>query len=151
MDTMDSLVRRQHIQHADAESKLEPHWGYANRILPCTNDHGTCEYLDGVYWMHDTSMLYTFIMWAVIGFLLISAIGIRLVKPSGKRVTMSSTEGEGQKNESSPSAAYRTWRSIQASTRKWLLPEGFVKFFGHVTKLQLLVLFILSAYLIVFS
>ena len=146
---MDSLLKRQHIQHADAESKLEPHWGYANRIIPCTNDHGTCEYLDGVYWMHDISMLYTFIMWAVIGFLFLSVIGLRLVKPSAKRVSVAGIEG--QKDESLSSTSYRLWRGLQASTRKWLLPEGFVKVFGHVTKLQLLVLFVLSAYLIIFS
>ena len=142
-------MKRQHIQHAEATSKLEPHWGYANRIIPCTNDHGTCEYLDGVYWMHDTSMLYTFIMWAVIGFLLLSAIGIRLVKPSAKQ--FSEANSEGQKNESASSTSYRLWRGFQASMRRWLLPEGLVKFFGHVTKLQLLVLFMLSAYLLIFS
>lgn len=27
---------------------------------------GTCAYLDAVYWMHDVSMLYTFIMWGVL-------------------------------------------------------------------------------------
>jgi len=88
-------------------------------------------------------------MWAVIGFLFISAIGMRLLKPSRKRVGTAGSEG--QKNEAASSGAYRMWRSVQASMRKWLLPEGFVKFFGHVTKLQLLVLFMLSAYLIIFS
>lgn len=146
---MDSLVKRQHIQHADAESKLEPHWGYANRILPCTNDLGTCEYLDGVYWMHDTSMLYTFIMWAVIGVLLIIAIGIRLVKLSAKQ--KHARGSEGHQVEATFSLYYRLWRGLRSSTRRFLLPEGFVKFFGHVTKLQLLVLFMLSAYLLVFS
>jgi ferric-chelate reductase len=39
-----SVIQR-YIQEASNTSLLEPHWGYVNRILPCTNDIGSCEYL----------------------------------------------------------------------------------------------------------
>jgi len=68
---MTSLVRKHIADPANANSTIQEHWGYVQRILPCTNDAGSCEYLDAVYWMHDISMLYTFILWAVIGFVLV--------------------------------------------------------------------------------
>lgn len=43
------VVTARHIQMADDSSMLEPHWGYVDRVLPCTNDAGSCEYLDAVY------------------------------------------------------------------------------------------------------
>jgi hypothetical protein len=52
---MDSLLRRAHIQEHSNTSISEPHWGYVDRTLPCTNDAGSCEYLDAVYLMHDVS------------------------------------------------------------------------------------------------
>lgn len=51
-----------HIQDHDAAASSIPHWGYAGRVVPCDRDVGTCEYLDAVYWMHDVSMLYTFVL-----------------------------------------------------------------------------------------
>jgi hypothetical protein len=45
---MDALKAR-HIQVADNTSYYVPHWGYVDRVLPCTNDAGSCEYLDAVY------------------------------------------------------------------------------------------------------
>jgi hypothetical protein len=57
-----SAVRR-HIQDEAAAEWEIPHWGYPSRMMPCTNDPGSCEYLDGVYWMHDVSMLYTCVLW----------------------------------------------------------------------------------------
>jgi hypothetical protein len=45
---MDTLKSR-HIQVADNTSYYVPHWGYVDRVLPCTNDAGSCEYLDAVY------------------------------------------------------------------------------------------------------
>ncbi|KAK0655619.1 putative FAD binding protein [Cercophora newfieldiana] len=34
------------IQNFSGESNLEPHWGYASRVVPCKNDAGSCAYLD---------------------------------------------------------------------------------------------------------
>jgi hypothetical protein len=68
--SMSNYIPPQHIQDHDTATSVEPHWDYPDRIVPCANDQGTCEYLDAVYHMHDLSMLYTFILWAVIGGLL---------------------------------------------------------------------------------
>lgn len=57
-----SLQLRHIADPATSNSTLKTHWGHATRILLCANDAGSCAYLDGVYWMHDVSMLYTFIM-----------------------------------------------------------------------------------------
>lgn len=46
------VLNARHIQMADNTSRLEPHWGYVDRVLPCTNDAGSCEYLDAVYVSH---------------------------------------------------------------------------------------------------
>jgi hypothetical protein len=142
-------AKRQHIQdHASAEN-VELHWGYPDRVVPCTNDAGSCEYLDGVYWMHDVSMLYTFIMWAVIGGVLVIAIAVRCLKPSPKKTVQ--VRGSESQNTTGSSAYYRGWRGVQVSLRRWLLPESMVGFFGHVTRLQILVLAILLGYLLIFS
>nr|POF17529.1 ferric/cupric reductase transmembrane component 2 [Quercus suber] len=60
-------LQLRHIQdHNEANTTLRHYWGYPDRVLPCTKDVGTCEYLDSVYTMHQTSMLYTFILWALL-------------------------------------------------------------------------------------
>ncbi|KAH8685677.1 putative Ferric/cupric reductase transmembrane component 1 [Tricladium varicosporioides] len=138
-----------HIQQADNTSRLVPHWGYVERVLPCTNDAGSCGYLDSVYWMHDVSMLYTFIMWAVIGGILALLFALRVLRPrTDSRTVTASTNLDAQ----NPGSSYsRAWASIQSRFRKWLLPESFVGFFGHVSRLQILVLAILLGYLLIFS
>ena len=145
---MSSFFHPRHIQEADNTSTRVPHWGYASRVLPCTNDAGSCQYLDAVYWMHDTSMLYTFILWGVIGFAFMVAIALRFLKPASKAPRTIVSE---DKDPAASNSYYRVWRGIQGSIRKVLLPESFVGFFGHVTRLQLLVLAILLFYLLIFS
>ena len=161
------LTKRQHIQDHAAATNVIYHWGYASRVVPCTNDVGSCEYLDAVYWMHvsisfprwpytnflvtqDTSMLYTFIMWAVIGALLAIFIFLRIIAPSARRrkVIQKGSEDQLEKGEST---FYRAWRAIQASLRRRLLPESLVHVFGRVTRLQILTLAIISGYLLIFS
>jgi hypothetical protein len=81
---MAHLQERAHIQDHSSAKVLQGHWGYPDRVLPCTNDAGSCEYLDGVYWMHDVSMLFTFILWAVIGGILLIVIAFRRLNPTSK-------------------------------------------------------------------
>ncbi|EHK96143.1 putative Ferric/cupric reductase transmembrane component 1 [Glarea lozoyensis 74030] len=144
------LLKRAHIQEHTNTSREVYHWGYVPQILPCTKDAGSCEYLRAVYWMHDTSMLYSFILWAVIGGILLVIVTLRTLKPKPTRNFYAPIT---EKNETqSPANAYtRGWGAIQASLRKWLLPESFVGFFGHVSRVQLVVLAILLAYLLAFS
>ncbi len=67
------------IQNFTDAAHTEPHWGYSDRVVPCTNDPGSCAYLDAVYSAHDRGMLYMGILWASIG-------GILLIWAVGKKV-----------------------------------------------------------------
>jgi hypothetical protein len=134
------LVVPRHIQdHTNASSEIY-YWGYATRVFPCTNDKGSCEYLDAVYWMHTVSMLYTFIMWAVIGGILLFFVLGRLFGPH-------------RKNSRHPkqSYLYRSYRSVSTAGRRYLLPESYPKLFPNTTRLQVLILAIIVVYLTVFS
>jgi hypothetical protein len=42
------MLETRHIQELDANSTIKHYWGYADRILPCTKDAGTCAYLDSL-------------------------------------------------------------------------------------------------------
>ena len=66
MTSATMAVVERHIQDESLAKYLEPHFGYPSRSRPCINDPGSCDYLDNVYWMHDVSMLYSYIMWGVI-------------------------------------------------------------------------------------
>ncbi|KAF7905351.1 uncharacterized protein EAF01_005872 [Botrytis porri] len=146
---MDAIEAR-HIQMADDTSTMEPHWGYLARVLPCTNDATSCEYLDAVYHIHDISMLYTFILWAVIGGILIILTTLHFIKPSGTASTKA-RDSEIQSSVGNSSWYYRAWRGTTAAFRRYLLPECFIKFFGHVTRLQVLILAIILGYLLIFT
>lgn len=50
MDSHGVLEARQHIQNHSAGGDEIFYWGYATRVFPCTNDAGSCAYLDAVYW-----------------------------------------------------------------------------------------------------
>ncbi|RAK76882.1 ferric reductase family protein [Aspergillus fijiensis CBS 313.89] len=137
-----------HIQDFSQDSALEEHWGYVARQIPCTKDAGTCAYLDAVYHGHDVTMLYSFILWAVIvGILFLWAMGGRLIRiermPSSPKTTPGATHTQ--------SALYRLSRTLQALTRRHLLPEALPRVFGHTTRLQVLVFLVLSGYLLVFT
>jgi hypothetical protein len=100
--------------------------------------------------MHDTSMLYSFILWAVIGGILLVIVALRALKPKPSRNLRAPISEKGEIQ--TPGNAYtRGWTATHASLRRWLLPENFVGLFGHVTRLQLLVLASLLAYLLAFS
>src|SRR5689334_2341726 len=82
---VDRLLPR-HIQDHTDGAQEKYYWGYPSRVVPCKNDPGSCAYLDGVYWMHTVSMLYTFILWAVIGALLLLIVLSRLFRPKRARI-----------------------------------------------------------------
>jgi Na+/H+-dicarboxylate symporter len=100
--------------------------------------------------MHDVSMLYTFILWAVIGGILALLFVLKVAQPSpGNRGNELELENCTAKERSN--TWYRAWRGAGASLRRLLLPESCVGFFGNITRLQLLVLAILLSYLLIFS
>lgn len=154
MDASQGMIAARHIQNfSDADgSVLEPHWGYADRILPCTNDAGSCAYLDLVYDSHDLSMLYSGIFWAAIaGILLLWALGRRVFpsKTADEAIT-SGAKAESQGTQSI-GGLERLKRSVSSFRRTYLLPDFAPRILGHVTRLQVLVLFILAGYLTIFS
>lgn len=145
---------RAHIQNfSDANaSNIQPHWGYADRILPCTNDAGSCEYLDVVYHSHDLSMLYTGIFWAsILGVLLLWGVARRMcpARPSVEQ-TLSASNIEAQENSRSGGVA-KLMRAFASLRRGWFLQDFSIHLLGHVTRLQVTILLILSSYLLVLS
>lgn len=134
---MDLHVR--HIQDHDADNTYLPYWGYASRIVPCENDVGSCEYLEAVYWMHEVSMLYTFIMWGVL-----LGIGAVWLIIRGWRI-------------GGPAQNMGTWFDKMADAlghlrRRYLIKDAPLRWaFGRVSRLQVAIFAVLSAYLTVFS
>lgn len=163
MDASTQLIAARHVQNfSDTEgSTLEPHWGYADRIMPCKNDAGSCAYLDLVYGAHDLSMLYSGIFWAALaGIFLLWALG-RRVFPSptaheaiiNNKIAASSTSKAEFQAGATPQLGgiEKLKRSVSSFRRTYLLPDFAPRILGHVTRLQVLVLFILAGYLTVFS
>jgi len=100
--------------------------------------------------IRQSAVLYTFILWAVIAFVLLLIVGLQWLRPTPKRY-LPEKGSEGQAGVVRESTYSRAWRAVQSSTRKWLLPEGFVSFFGNVTRLQIFILAFLLFYLLIFS
>ncbi|KAJ5677557.1 uncharacterized protein N7477_003190 [Penicillium maclennaniae] len=131
-----------HIQNLSAATTLEPHWGYAERAVPCTNDAGSCAYLDAVYSAHDLGMLYTGIIWSTIGGILLIWAFLRhfghpTTSPAPTLPHFSGTE--------------RCHRAFAAFIRQYCLPDAPRTIFGRTTRLQVLVLAALAGYLLIFS
>ncbi|KAK4170457.1 putative ferric reductase transmembrane component [Cladorrhinum sp. PSN259] len=149
-----SLLRRQHIQNFSAASELEPHWGYADRVVPCTNDKGSCEYLDVVYGAHDRGMIYTGIFWlTILGILLVWGLARRIFparEPVDDLISQLSQNGESSQRRQ-PSFFSRSCRAISSTLRRYLLPNSVRTLFGHTTRLQVLILAVLISYLTIWS
>ncbi|KAI0449363.1 ferric reductase like transmembrane component-domain-containing protein [Xylaria acuta] len=140
------LLASRHIQNESEADYLEPHWGYASRVRPCTNDAGSCEYLDQVYYSHDLSMLYSGILWAtILAIVFVWTIGRRLWAPPRADGPVS-----GGTNASESSVA-RFARSFSAYVRSSLLPDAARPIFGRTTRLQVLILAVLAGYLLIWS
>ncbi|KAJ2984472.1 hypothetical protein NUW58_g6040 [Xylaria curta] len=119
------LSLRYHIQNVSEAEYLEPHWGYAARVRPCTNDPGSCEYLDQVYGSHDLRR--------------------RIWAPSR---TDGLVPGSISAKESSVT---RFSRAFSAYIRSSLLPDAARPIFGRTTRLQVLILAVLAGYLLIWS
>ncbi|ROT36528.1 hypothetical protein SODALDRAFT_362339 [Sodiomyces alkalinus F11] len=142
-----------HIQdHASAES-LEPHWGYADRVVPCVNDPGSCAYLDVVYDAHDVGMIYTGIIWATIGgILLIWAVLRRVFTPLSRQNPRPLTDGQAESAQNtSPGFLTRLRLTLWSYINRFLLPDCCRPIFGRTTRLQVLILAILTGYLTIWT
>ncbi|PVH90408.1 hypothetical protein DM02DRAFT_680680, partial [Periconia macrospinosa] len=144
------MLAPRHIQNLSEATAVEHHWGYADRMVPCTSTPDDCVYLDLVYRSHDLSMLYSGIMWAIIGgILLLWAVGRHFARsqPSGVQLPTEAGEGVPQRR----SALERLQRAIPSYVRRYGLPDAARPIFGRVTRTQVLTLAVLTGYLIVFS
>ncbi|KUI69255.1 Ferric/cupric reductase transmembrane component 1 [Cytospora mali] len=156
MATHETIIAGRMIQNfTDANaSELQPHWGYANRLMPCTSDAGSCAYLDVVYHSHDLSMLYTGICWSAIGgILFLWGIGRRLFPSATADDILISTAGkaESQGQGRTIGGVEKLKRTVASLGTRYLLPEFAPRLLGHVTRLQVLVMLVLAGYLTIFS
>ncbi|XXG99693.1 hypothetical protein Hte_006034 [Hypoxylon texense] len=151
MDTMDNQLAARHIQNFSEAASLEKHWGYVDRAVPCTNDAGSCAYLDQVYESHDLSMLYSGILWAIIGgILLLWTIG-RRVSPTPRADEVPSGAFDSERAAKTISRRSRVRMTAESLIRRYLLPDSVRFVFGRTTRLQVLILTVLAAYLFIFS
>ncbi len=154
METVEHLNARYHIQDPSTAKSLEPHWGYADRVIPCVNDAGSCEYLDAVYGGHDIGMMYTAILWAtIVGILFVWTVS-RRIWPSPRADTFA--PGGPENGASTASTASKSWslrikQTLAAHGRRYLLPEAARAIFGRTTRLQVLILAILAGYLLIWN
>lgn len=130
------MEHKRHIQDWSAHSEVTTHWGYEDRQVPCTSDPGSCQYLDEVYGAHDRGMVYMGVLWLTILTVFVAwGIG-RLLWPrgDGKQGTLA-----------------RLSRAFSSSVRKYLLADFIRPIFGRTTRLQILILGVLTAYLTIWT
>ncbi|KAI2463825.1 ferric reductase NAD binding domain-containing protein [Annulohypoxylon bovei var. microspora] len=152
MATMENHLAARHIQDFSTASALEEHWGYFDRVIPCTSDAGSCAYLDQVYANQDLTMVYSGIFWSVVGsILLLWAIGRRVFpSPRADEVFAGVIDNE---NLTKKTAGRRSRIRMTAASliRRYLLPDSVRSVFGRTTRLQVLILAVLAGYLLIFS
>jgi hypothetical protein len=143
-------LQARHIQDFDNTTKTVPYWGYADRIVPCNSDPGSCEYLAVVYGSHANGMYYTGIIWATIGgIFLIWGIARHFARstPSGVQIPLEAGEGAKEKG----SSWTRLQKAVPAYARRYLMPDAARPIFGRVSRVQVLTLLVLCGYLTIFT
>ncbi|KAG5959827.1 hypothetical protein E4U57_000466 [Claviceps arundinis] len=140
-------MQPRHIQNLSDGGTIEPHWGYADRVLPCKNDVGSCEYLDVVYHAHDLGLFYMGILWATI-------LSVLLLWALLRRATRPLVEGPSPRsgtNSNLINAWTKLRRTAAAASRHFLLRDAPHMLFGRTTRFQVGVLALLAAYLLIWS
>ncbi|KAI1169427.1 ferric reductase like transmembrane component-domain-containing protein [Nemania serpens] len=146
MTSHGTLLVSRHIQNESEADYSEPHWGYFSRVRPCTNDPGTCDYLDTAYNSHDRGILYSGILWStILSIVFLWTIGRKIWAPPRADGLRSGSISGGK------SSVTRLRRTFSASARSLLLPDAVRPIFGRTTRLQVLILAALAAYLLVWS
>ncbi|KAI1463368.1 ferric reductase NAD binding domain-containing protein [Daldinia caldariorum] len=151
MATMENSLAPRHIQNFSEAAALEKHWGYVDRAVPCTNDPGSCAYLDQVYGSHDLTMVYSGIMWAAIAGILLIWTMARRIFPSPRADEIPSGAVDSERVAKIASRRSRIRRTAAALVRRYLLPDSVRFIFGRTTRLQVLILTVLAGYLLIFS
>ncbi|KAI2603625.1 ferric reductase NAD binding domain-containing protein [Hypoxylon sp. NC1633] len=151
MAAMENQLSARHIQNFSEATSLEKHWGYVDRAVPCMNDAGSCAYLDQVYGSHDLSMVYSGILWAIIGGLLLVWTIARQVFPSPRADEVSVGRFDNETVTRITERRSRLTRTAASLVHRYLLPDSVRSIFGRTTRLQVIILTVLAAYLLVFS
>ncbi|OAA43697.1 Flavoprotein transmembrane component [Metarhizium rileyi] len=138
------LVEERHIQNHSEAADLEPHWGYPDRVVPCTNDAGSCAYLDVVYLAHDLGMLYMGILWATI-------LGVIFVWFLLRRAGRPVAQGTWQNAKPDQGIFSKVRKIVAVSSRRFLLRDANHFLFGRTTRFQVVVLALLAGYLFIWS
>ncbi|KAK5703202.1 hypothetical protein LTR97_004151 [Elasticomyces elasticus] len=138
-----SIVGRHSAMDMDqANTTTLTYWGYMPQVLPCTKDLARCEYLDMVYVMHVSTMLYTFIFWGVL-------LGIAFVWLFVRGWRMQGAAGR------SDSLHEKVWKKLAYAQRRLLsqdVTSNLMQWvFGKVSRLQVTVVVILMGYLLIFT
>jgi predicted ferric reductase len=138
-----------HIQNFTDASSIEPHWGFGGRVVPCTNDAGSCAYLADIYNSHDLSMVLSGVLWLTIAGILFVWMLVRLLLPSRR----ADEEFLVARREvtTAPSAMKRFKHAVSAYSRQYFLPEFARPIFGRTTRYQVFVLFALFSYVTIFT
>ncbi|KIS65890.1 uncharacterized protein UMAG_05979 [Mycosarcoma maydis] len=148
-----------HTQNFSAADVLEPHWGYADRALPCTSGAATCAYLDIVYSAHDRGMTYAAVFWLLIFALLFVCAVVTWSRRSQNPIVQPRKACVVKNKESwvvsstRPMSTLERWSKAATATRRsYLLPNcRGTYFFNRVTRAQVVVLAIITIYMIIFS
>ncbi|TLD04988.1 uncharacterized protein PgNI_09242 [Pyricularia grisea] len=136
------------MSHGSSNSTQQWYYGYAPRTLPCAADEPTCAYYEALWSSNDRGILYSGILWILVGVaLLVTAVLRRALLSRQTRPSTTASEGESLIGVKRPSRL----RAVAASARRYLLPDSIHFFFGRTTRLQILVLAILMTYLTIFS
>ncbi|KAL5434588.1 hypothetical protein PMIN07_006953 [Paraphaeosphaeria minitans] len=145
------MLAARHIQDMSSAATVEYHWGYADRVVPCANDAGSCKYLDVVYAAHDLGMYYTGIIWTTIGgILVIWAIGRHLLRSQPSGVALPN-QFAGEEDNKRSSTFQRFTAAAPTYARQYLLPDASRALFGRVMRTQVLTLVTLVGYLTIWS
>ncbi|EOA88296.1 uncharacterized protein SETTUDRAFT_168659 [Exserohilum turcica Et28A] len=145
-----NMLAPRHIQNMSEAKAVKHYWGYVDRVIPCTSVPDDCRYLDLVYRNHELSMLYSGILWAAIGGILVLwAVGRHFARSQPSGVSLPAEAGEGVPRRRS--ALERLQRAVPSYARRYLQPDAARIIFGRVTRTQVLTLLVLTGYLIVFS
>ncbi|GAK65996.1 ferric reductase like transmembrane component [Moesziomyces antarcticus] len=148
-----NLVAR-HAQNFSEAAVLQPHWGYLDRALPCSSGAAVCAYLDLVYSAHDRGMIYAAVFWLLIFAILFIWAIARWCRRSlqGAPIPKADKEQAGDSVASPQSTFQKASKATTAAFRSYLLPNcKGVYFFNRVTRTQVVVLAIISAYMLIFS
>lgn len=127
-------------------SVVVPVFGYYDQTFPCTNDTETCHYKIALYVGHLESMMFTGLLWVT--FILIFVFWA-IFRHAGQPKDPKQAWVGGQSRPEGTLVRLR--RTGGAFFRRGLLQDALRPIFGRATRLQVLVLALLSAYLILWS